>query len=315
MEIDKDKIPVLICQMRCVHGYILADFFEAQSIRSKLNIVLCENHIIMENSNVDKNFSKNSYLKGIYIELKWNNIQKDKRMVTLCYDTMKFKKLISGIQKKDTAYMYIAQIRDPTNEDKFDEEGSSNEFAIYVGKEENDMECYKWVPATRTEYVPIPADDPGNDVEPLYIPLKQYRELLKDLTKLKNQEILIRFHEGSRGKGIEIKLSGNRANTFYKKFGQINDDNVETSNPVKNLSVRSDVVILNNDKKVEIEVIPPNEYRISSDKMIHLFNIAFHNEGGVLMYYKSGHNLKLTYEAGCYSVDNTYISNNSTKLT
>jgi len=318
MDQRQNKIPEVICEMKVVQGYILPNFFAAQAIKSKVYMTIMDKYIMMENVSIDTNLSKCSYLKGNHFELKWNNIPVEKRCLTLCYDTTEFKKIIMEIQKKDGACVYIAQIRDETNEDKFDENGSSDDFAIYVGKEEDALESYKWASATRTIYQKIEVDDPGDDVEPLYIPIKKYCTLLKDLTKLKNQEILLKFHNTSKGKGIEITLGGNRANNFYKRFGVVQDETGDTSNLLRNISVKNEgAVVVKQQPKVEISVIdnvnvlPLNEYRISSNKIIHLMDIAIHNEGGVMIYYKPGFNLKIEYEFGCFGVDKTYITTNN----
>ena len=317
MDQEQSIPPKIICSMKITQGYILPNFFSAQAIRNKVTITLLDKHILMENVTTDCNLSKSSYMKGIHLELKWNDIPVDKRCLTLCYDTTEFKKIIMEIQKKNSACLSIAQITDMSNYDKFDEEGSSDEFGIYIGKEEGDLESYKWISATRTSHQKIEVCDPGDDVEPLYIPICQYKSLFKELAKVKNQEILLRFHNTPKGKGIEITQGGNRAGNFYKKFGYLQDVD-ETASLIKNLNIRNEpATLVKQHPNItfsiidNVNVLAPNEYRISTNKICHILDVAIHNEGGVLIYYKPGFNLKIEHEFGCFGIDKTFIASNS----
>ena len=275
----EDKITTHICTCTFDNGYILSSVLKACAVKmTELQTTFLDNIIHITNTTNDVKLFKNNILDGNEIDLCWDkDIPKEKRNLTIQYNYSELKATLTKILKKDRAKLELFQIRNLKTKDLFDEEGSSDRFSIVIIKEEGDLAGSKQFPATRIQQPTYEVIDP-EDQKHIRIPIKQYISLTKEFGKIKGDEIQIRLHKTENGAGITFISTKNK---MIQQYGEIEDDD--------------------NDK-------PPIEYYIDSEKMQYLTNIAIHNEGSVIIYYKENCELKLVHKYGSWGVDTTYIS-------
>jgi hypothetical protein len=327
MSVPDRQIRVTVCTatFSVGSGSLLPHLFRSLSVRSRPSLCIFANVLYSDNLTPDQKFLHRCFVHGDEIDLQWDVVIPEKRR-TLClsFDLKELKKKITRILKKDQASLFIVQNRTEQNADKFDEEGSSDNFTIYVGRGTNDREGLQSVPAIRTKFQQSAVNEPANIVK-LKIPVKTFRDMMGSFSKCKQDEqIKLTFYDGERGEAGILISSRSNLNTgnIIEKFGVIPEDAGSSQAPnigALSLSV-DDRNLVRAQARVQLVLIDPNsvclqpnEFLSDPDKISHFVNFAsLHNEGTVRVYYTPGADLKFAFRFGPYGEEFIYINNNGT---
>lgn len=318
---------VTICQATfgLNQGYILPHYFKALSIRSRPSFIIHPTYLYSENTTPDQKFLHKAYIYGDEIDLKWDTqIPESKRVVCLSFDLKELKKNISRILKKDQASLFIVQNRTADNLDKFDEEGSSDDFTIFVSRGSNDREGLQSIPAIRFRPQTIAVIEPPKSVR-MKIPVKVFRDMMNSFSKCRqDDQVKITFYDAQDNVEPGILLSSssilNNGNVV-EKCG-----NIPEQSPIQPIAAivasqaideKAVVVRPQASKGLQIVVVDqasvslqPNEFMIDVDKASYFSNFAgMYNEGTVRIYYAPNCDLRFAFRFGPYGEQNIYINN------
>jgi hypothetical protein len=314
------RISAIICTCDLDNGYIFKNYFVFNSLRGRPIITITDSKIIAGNCTADNELYGGGYLHGDEINLIWDpEIPVELRELSLTFDTNHLQTALSKIRKKDPARITIAQNRDMNDPYKFDGDGSSPEFIIYLscGVGGDGREGLKAVPALRTNPLIHRVKYPKiSDSFLLIIPVRQFRSMIESFSKCKKESILIRIHPNLqtvngkeiRGRpGFVITTEGtSQFGKIFEKFGEVLDeDNNVPATQFNNLKIdESSIVRVTTSLQpiIEIENIPKsNEYIINADKIgIFTKMASMHNEGSVRIRYQQGYHLHISYRFGAF---------------
>lgn len=295
-------------------GYILPHWLKGFSVRSRPTFCVLPDMLYSDNLTPDLKLLHRSYIYGNEIDLKWSNdIPKENQNISLSFDLKELRRK-TRILKKDQATLIIVQTRQSHNLNKFNEEGSSNEFTIFIGRGTNDREGLQSIPATRVKYQASAVTEPSSEVK-LGVPIKTFHEMMNSFSKCRPEDqIRISFYESENlGAGILVTSKNNlNTGTIIEKYGSIPEESGQPLT-VPNFDERS---VVRSQAKVQIVLLntglQPNEFVIDSDKVSHLVNFAsLYGEGTVRIYYSQGADLKFAFRFGPYGEETIYLNRGS----
>ncbi len=309
-------------------GYVLPSFLKSLSVRSRPAFYILPKMLYSDNLTPDQKYLHRSYLHGDEISLEWlSSIPEKRRNICLSFDLKELKGKITRILKKDQASLFVVQTRNEANANKFDEEGSSDDFTIFIGRGTNDREGLQSIPALRVRSQPSSVREPS-DLVKLTIPVKVFRDMMGSFTKCKqDSQIKITIYDPSEsgnegGAGILITSRSNlNTGNIIEKYGEIPED-TNTGPNIPNLVIPpttyDEKSVVRTQNKVQLVLIDPslvcfqpNEFVIDPDKVSHFTSFAsLHTEGTVRVYYTTGADLKFAFRFGPYGEQTVYINSN-----
>lgn len=276
------------------NGYIFKSFFNFNHIVSEPTVTFLNDRISISNITSDEELYCCGNLHGDELNLKWNEIIPIKdRNLTLQYDAIDLKNIISGIKVKDGAFIQINQTRD---EDELELEGfgSSKDFEIEISVDK--LTGMQSISAAKVIYMSADLEEPSEDCSLVSIPVEEFKRTVSTFTKLKNGKIKLCFFIGKDGAGNAVAITNDVYNIGLKKnnyrvLGDINS--IEMGDP--------------KDPEDDTEI---NEYLFDC-KNIKLFvaMAAAHKEGNIRFYYEPECNLKISFRLGAFGEISTYLEN------